>query len=204
MEVEEINRALILPYVREEKMRGAVTRLLRSIPSGDGFDLLPGLQCAIGMRGQVRLDSYRQMATRVYSVEDFFGSASLLLRCVIEACREKDQPLSVSYDPLLPDRPDGVLLRACGLCFVVKRDEEACEDGVIRMRRFFDSKIPVEIKSEYRSNRRMAGAMLEGAEGALKEAGAAHSRLEAIYGTCMDFPKLEQFTRDFCRRVLGD
>ncbi len=203
MELEEIADSLIRPYLREEKMRRAAKRLLRDLPEGEGFDLLPGLQCAIGMKGRVCLESYRVRARRILSVEEVFGCGWRFLLCVLDECRQKRQPVWVSYDPLLPDHPDGVLLPSLGLCFVIKRGEDVTEDGRIRMRRFMESEIPASVKSEYRVSRRMSEALVKGAEDALGEAGKAHARLERIYGECMDFSSLDAFTKSFCDQVIG-
>ena len=199
----EINHALILPYLRPVKMRASVGRLLSEIPEGKGFDLLPTLQSAIGMRGRVRSESYRSEAKRVYAVEDFLGMGWLLLSEVIDLMRRKNQPLLVSYHPLVPDRPDAVLLRESGICFLLRSGEGEESDGRIRMRRFLDPAIPSEVKVEYRTNRRISDGLVEGAREALHKAGEAHGALEQIYGSCMDFLRLDGFTRGFCVRLFG-
>ena len=202
-ELCEINHNLILPFLRMEKMGASVGRLLSSIPNGSGFDLLPTLQSAIGMRGRVQSESYRSEARCVYAVEDLFGMGWMLLSEVIALMRRREQSLLVSYHPLMPDRPDAVLLRESGICFLLEDGEGEEGDGRIRMRRFLDPAIPASVKGEYRANRRVSDGLVESAKEALCKAGEAHGTLERIYGSCMDFSRLDRFTRSFCTRLFG-
>ena len=200
-ELFERNRELIRPYVLEKKMQTAAHRLLVSKPRGERFDLLPGLQRAIGMRGRVRLDTYEHMAGALYKIEDFYDIGSLFLERLIREAREKRLPICVSYDPLLPDRPDGVLFRGDGDCFLCGVGENTEPEGRIRMRRFVDAQIPPEIKAEIRLNRRTSEALVSEAEHALLKAGRAHGQLEEIFGSCMNFEQLDQFTEEFIRSL---
>ena len=199
-QLEELNREIVGPYVLEEKMRAAARRVLRSLPEGEGFDLLPGLRSAIGMKGRRRLDSYERMAGRLYAVDDVYGIGAAFLSCLVDEAMRKRQPVSVSYEPMIPDRPDGVLFRGSGDCFLCGVSEETLPDGRIRMRRFLDPGIPSEKKAEIRMNRRLSEAMIGEAEHALAEAGRVHGRLEKIYGSCMDFARLDAFTEEFCQK----
>ena len=201
-ELAAVERELTAPYLLEKKMRDAVARLLRSAPLGKGFELLPELQSAISMRGQVRLNTYEQMAKRLYAIEDFFGIGSVFLSYLIEEAERKRQPISVSYAPLMPDRPDGVLFRETGDCFLLGVSQERQTEDRIRMRRFLDSAFPSREKGEIRANRRIAEALMEEAEASLSMAGQIHGRLEAIYGACMDFERLERFSEKFCQSLF--
>ncbi len=200
-ELEELNGEIVRPYVLWDKMRAAAHRILRSLPEGEGFDLLPGLQSAIGMRGRVRLDSYERMAGCLYAVDDCYGIGAMFLSCLIDEAMKKRQPISVSYEPLMPDRPDGVFLRSLGDCFLCGASGETLPDGRIRMRRFLNPDFPPDSKARIRMNRRLSEAMILEAETTLSEAGRVHGRLEEIYGACMDFSLLDTFTKEFCQRI---
>ncbi len=200
-EVEEINRALILPFVRGEKMRGAVSRLLRTVPNGNGFHAGTGLADSIGMKGSVRLDTYERQAKTLYVIDDYYGTGSLFLTMVLEEAAQKECDVRVSYQPLLPSLPDAVLFVQSGICFVLGEHSDREADGRINMKRFVEADGLTTIKSEYRVNRRLYEALLDSATEALAEAGRYHFELEKIYISCMDFESERKFTRSFCQRI---
>ena len=199
--LEEINAELVRPYIREEKLRAFVSRIMRSVPKGEGFEILPGLQSAIGRTGRVRLDSYERMARHLYAIEDFFGLGAAFLSALIEEGAKKRLAMEVSYEPLNPDRPDGVFLRETGECFLCQVSEETVPYARIRMRRFLDPAFPAETKSEIRMNRRMSEALIKDAERVMAKAGDVHRQMEAVFGSCMDFEGLERFTREFSEKL---
>ena len=204
MEVEQVNRELVRPAVKQEKLRGAVERLLRTVPDGDGFRLLPGLVDSIGMRGSVRLDTYERQAKRLYVVEDHYGTGGLYLCRVIEEAERKGCALRVSYQPLLPELPDAVYFCDSGVCFVLGNYGEQDAVGRINMKRFVDPGALSAVKVEYRLNRRLIEALTESATEALTDAGRHHFALEQIYVSCMDFEAQRKFIRSFCQKVRKD
>lgn len=201
LEVSEINRSLIEPFVLEEKLKGAVERQLRSIPKGDGFDVRVGLIDSIGMKGSVRFDTYEAQAERVLVIDDCYGIAPRYLSHLIEGARKKECAIRVSYHPLEPTVPDAVLFEESGVCFVIGEPCEGKVDGRINMKRFISSERLGEIKCEYRLNRRLYEALIESAKDALREAGRYHFELEKIYVSCMDFVSQKKFLRSFCQKI---
>jgi len=201
MAVEEINRELVSPSVRLEKMEQAAKRQVKEIPEGDGFRLLPGLADSVGMKGTVRLDTYEKQASRLIVLDDFYGTATLFLSCLIGEAREKKCSVRVSYQPIIPSLPDAVLFEESGVCFVVGAHGEREPDGRINMKRFVDGEAIKKIRVEYRMNRRLFDALLNSAVEALAEAGAHHFQLERIYSSCMDFDAQQKFTRSFCQKI---
>ncbi len=203
-DLREINGDLLLPYVKHGKMKGAVDRLLREIPNGTEFEMTSELRSSIGMKGQVTFHTYERMSGRLYSVEDHYDTGYLFLCLLIEGARRKRCPIRVSYQPLIPSRPDGVFFCGNGTCFVLNAEEGSSADGVIHMRRFVDAGLPTEIRRRFRMNRKMSEGLILGAEDALAEVGMIHSELERIYGECMDFDGLNRFIRSFCQSLLAD
>ena len=201
MEVELVNRELIRPSVRHEKMRGAVGRLLRAVPDEDEFRLLPGLVDSIGMKGSVRLDTYEKQAKRLYVVEDHYGTGGLFLNLVVEEAQRKGCAVRVSYQPLTPELPDAVYFCQSGVCFVIGEYGEREPDGRVNMKRFLDVGALSEVKVEYRLNRHLIDGLIGAATEALTDAGRHHFALEQIYVSCMDFDSQRKFVRSFCQKV---
>ncbi len=197
-ELEEINTELVFPFLKTAKMEGAARRLLSEIPEGQGYELIPGLQQAIGMKGRVLLDTYERMADKTVAVVDHYGMGYLFLSLLIDGARQKGCRVRVSFQPLMPSRPDGVLFCDSGLCFLLRDYDAGRHGGRVHMRRFVDGSLSAECKSEYRHNRRLCEALIGSAEEALAEAGRFHFLLEGIYCGCMDFEAQSRFVTEFC------
>lgn len=201
LSVRENNVELIRPLIRWEKMRQAARRQLRALPSGGGFELLPALRSSIGMKGSVRLDTYEREARRLFAVDDFYGTGSQFLLCLIEEAQKKACAVRVSYDPLCLTLPDAVFFEESGWCFLLGTQGAREPDGRVNMKRFVDAERLRSVKVDYRVNFRMSEALLESAEEALAEAGEYHMELENIYGACMDFEALNKFVYSFCQKI---
>ena len=201
MEVERVNRELVLPTLRQKKMEGAAGRLAKGIPRGDGYSLTPALMDSIGMKGSVRLDTYERQAKRLYVVDDHYGVGSYFLLSMMEEGRKKECAMQVSYQPLLPELPDALLFLQSGVCFLLGETGAREPDGRVNMKRFVDADRLSEIKVDLRINRRLADALLTSATEALSDAGEHHFELERIYASCMDFDALGKFSRSFFQRL---
>lgn len=200
-EVAEVNFALVRPFVREEKMRGAVTRLLRAIPNGEEFRVTVGLADSIGMKGSVRMDTYERQAKKLYLVDDYYETGWLFLAAMLEEATRKGCAVRISYHPLIPTRPDALLFSESGVGFVLGEHSHREADGRINMKRFVSADALGAIKAEYRINRRLYEALLDSAKEALAETGRHHFELERIYGACMDFESQRKFIRSFCQKI---
>lgn len=203
LELSAINRELIAPMILQDKLSAAVERQMRLIPCGNGFRVCVGLADSIGMKGSVRLDTYEKRAKRLWVIEDCYGIGTLYLSRLIEAARQKQCQISVSYQPLDPTLPDAVFFEESGICFVLGSSAEHEGNGRINMKRFLATEQLGAIKADYRFGHRLYEATLQSAKEALAEAGEYHFRLERLYGACMDFEALEAFSLAFCQKVLG-
>ncbi len=201
MEVAEINREMVAPYLRFEKMKKAAARLLATIPDGREFSLETGLVSAIGMKGCVRLDTYERQAKTLYAVDDFYETGWAFLSVILDEARRKRLSLRVSYQPLDPSLPDAIFFTDVGVCFTLGSSEGQEPEGRINMKRFVDGEKLGGIKSELRINRRLYDGLLQAAVDSLADAGEHHFELERIYSSCMDFESLRKFTRSFCQKI---
>lgn len=203
-EVYEVNRSLVLPYVKHEKLAAAVSRRLSRVPRGNGFRLIPGLSDAVGMKGSVHLDSYEQRAERLYVIEDFCDTGTLFLRALLTGGAQKEMPMRVSYHPIHLGEPDAVLFCDTGECFVIARDEQTCQKAAARinMKRFLDVEGLRGVRTRLRMNGRLYDALLGSAEEALQKAGEYHFELERIYSAHMDFAAQNRFIESFCLKIL--
>lgn len=202
MEVDAACAALVLPAVREEKLRAAARRKLSAIPDGKGASIKAGIADSIGMRGRVRLNSYEKEAKTLYVVDDYYGTGVLFLSALIDEAQRKGLSMRVSYRPVNPELPDALLLLESGVGFVLGEYTEREPEGRVNMKRFVDAEALPPVKLEYRASRRLYESLVDAATEALREAGRYHMELERIYSACMDFDAQKQFLHDFCRKIL--
>ncbi len=199
-----VNRSIVLPYVKHDKLEAVVARRLGRIPRGSGFSLLPGLSDAVGMKGSVHLDSYEQRAKKLHVIEDFHETGALFLRALLTGGMHRDCPMRVSYHPIHVGEPDAVYFCDSGDCFVIAKGEtpDGKELSRINMKRFVDVDALRVDRVRLRMNARMYDALLGSAEEALHDAGKHHFELEQIYASCMDFEAQNGFVKAFCERIL--
>ncbi len=197
----EIDRSLVLPALKHEKLLRAVGRILDTIPRGTGACVTPAIADSVGMRGRVRFDSYEQSATKLYVIEDHFKTSHLFLRALITGALQKDCALRVSYDPVHVSEPDAVYFCHTGDCFVISDGER--EGNVrINMKRFVSAEKIREVRSELRANERIYTALLNSACDSLFAAGEHHFALEEIYSQTVDFKAQTEFCQAFINKLL--
>ncbi len=210
-EIREADRSLIMPALKQSKMERAAQRILREVPKGEKFSLIPGFSDSVGMRGRVRIGTYEKQARKLYVVEDYYRIAPFFLCSLAEEAKKKEIRVCVSYHPVHTDEIDTLYFPDSGECFVTKTPEEAealtveagCETVFLNMKRFADAEEIRKIRSQYRENRKMYEALLDSACDSLKEAGDYHFRLEKIYISCMDFETESRFAHSFCQKILS-
>lgn len=205
-ELSDERDAMLSPYLRSGALRTAAAKLLREVPPEDAYSAVPALIHSVGMRGRVALDTYFAEANRRYLIEDCRGSAWRLLRELLAVCAEKRLRVRVSYDPVLPDHPDGLFLCGSGIAFVT--DAGGMGEGFscrrIRMRTWIDVAGMREIRLRWNHTEQLRRAMLGEAEDALARVREYHFGLEKIYSSAMDFEAKEAFTARFCRELFRD
>jgi hypothetical protein len=208
--VEQAADSLMAGCVRPEKLGSLASRILRGIPTEKEFSATPCLRRALGMTGKVCLHTWeREIAARggtVVILEDYYGLAYRLTRELFERSRVARHGLLVSYDPLYPDKIDGLFYPACGLCILAGHAEpsEGTITRRISMRRCADSEALRSIRGELRRSYSLRDELTELALRALSEASKDHFELEKIYAEAMDFSAKEAFTERFCRELFEE
>ena len=194
---------LVLPYLRPDAMESYAERLLWNVAQGRAFVSEPALIRSVGMGGRIGFDTYFARAKRIYLVEDCRGCAQYFMRILYHMAERKRLRIRVSYDPVLPDRIDGIFLCESGIAIVVGKAEEcAYPHKPVGTRRFVNISSMKKIKAPLVHAEQMCRAMLGGAVDALERVRAAHFRAEEIYGSAMDFEKKEAFTKKFCEELF--
>ena len=204
LDIENINYSLLIPCVMKEKMKRCAERTVERIPQGKDGRILAGLEGAVGMKGEVRFDSYVKEAKRVFAISDYYNSGSLFLAEIAEAGLRNNNLMRVSYDHLSASRPDSVYFVESGDCFVIAENTDpSLIDGAIEinMKRFVDPALLKGVKGEIRSNFKIANALLGAASASMRSAGEHHFLLEEIYKKCMDFDSQNKFCQNFCSRL---
>ena len=198
-EVSANRDALVLPYVKKDRIRAVAHKLLQGVPAESAYKETVALMHSIGMHGEIGFDTYLTNARRLFLVEDCRGTAQYLMAELREAAYRAGLSVHISKDPIEPHKTDGLLLDASGIAFAVG-DSRDCDHPHKRldMRRFTDVSAMKPIRGELNFTERMRRAMREGAVEALERARTVHFQLEDIYIAAMDFDAKEQFTRAFC------
>ena len=201
--VDAVSAKLIEGAIKQAKMESAIERLL-SVFSSDGCcDVAPAITDSIGMKGRVKFDTFEKSAEKLYYIIDVSGSARLYLSLLISKAKEKNIGMKVSYDPILPQYPDGVYFYNKNAAFVIVEKEDAERDDAVKinMQRFVDHNVLSEIKKKLKGNQKLYDGLCASAAQSLVEAGEYHFELERIYSSCMDFLAKERFTASFCIKL---
>ena len=200
--LNEINDSLVCAAVDRGKMRAAVGRILRQVKEGDSFSFEYGIVNAVGMSGLTHLSSLEKKAERIYFVLDSYGLGWHFLSEAVEGAMARRVRTQISYDPIEPNKPDGVYFPDDGIALLLCRGDMPEGAVTINMNRFVIDGLLSGVKAEYRYNKRISDALLRAAVDSLAEAGKYHFELEALYKECMDFEAESAFTDRFCREHI--
>ncbi len=194
-----VTDALLRQVIDLEKLGGAAERAVRALDLPEGRAvLIPALTRAIGMTGDVRLDSFERNAAIIWRVGELYGVGQLYLSALLSLLTEKKVTLRVSYDPIRPGLPDGILLEEQGIAFVLsERADEEEGSHFVNPRRFVSAEGLREIRGELRYAKKLFDSCLDGALHALAEVRIYHFLLEDLYKNAMDFEALSRFRDDF-------
>ena len=160
--------------------------------------LLPSPTSAIGMRGFVAFDSFRESAGLTLSISDCrgYGLAYLYFDALIRAvgsCR-------VAPHPILNGRYSGLL---SGGVAVVEATLTDRGEKVIDISDFVDRSLYRSVKERAERLRAAADTMLDEAKESFREAGAAHMKIEEIFATAMDFSEKESYSAELCSKIAA-
>lgn len=203
-EMEEIKQSTVAPYLRKAALKRYAGKVTREITPGNGFSVHPALMRSVGMRGEVGFDTYFAQANSIFLVKDCRGAAQYLMAEILKIASEKQTPIRVSHDPILPERVDGIFFCDQKIAFVTDNGEPVeYPYRKIFTHRFVDTAGFGAVRGAYNYAHRMSEALLDGAVEALAEARSIHFALEEIYMTAMDFDAKEKFTKSFCSALFG-
>jgi hypothetical protein len=153
---------------------------------------------AIGMQGIVSFDSFEASARHTLYVSDHrsYGISYLYFDALIKsvgACR-------AAPHPILCDRYTGLI---SGEIAIVSASTADVGEKVIDVCDFLDRSLYLPIKDRADALRHSAGVMLSEALEAFQSAGAAHKRIEEIFGTAMDFAEKEAYSAYLCSKIAS-
>ena len=194
--------------INNEKMIGAITRLMQKIPNGQEYRSLPALINSIGMLGQAHLDTFEELADKIYIISDECGSESFL-KILLDTAKQKKLEVRIAHNPIYYRELDGIYLEKSKLWFVKEtalpddaREKYSNKIRNINMGRFCLSDTREQNKKEKKYCKRLLHRCIDGAERELMRAGEYHFELEKIYKSAMDFEALGSFVSNFCREIF--
>ena len=160
--------------------------------------MLPSPIAAVGMKGYVAFDSFRESAGLTLCISDHrgYGLSYLYFDALIRAigsCR-------VSPHHILNGRYSGLV---SGGVAVVEANLTDRGEKVIDISEFVDRSIWLTIKERAERLRQAADAMLEEAMNSFKEAGSAHMKIEEIFATAMNFAEKEAYSEYLCSKIAA-
>ncbi len=205
-ELDAVADGLVHTAVREDRLHAMADRILRREPRGEGFDALPALRRAVSMAGRATYHTFELCAEMLLVIDPAYGLGYRLSDHLMQISHEKGLRLLVSYDPVYPEKIDGLYYPASGLCILIgeAQPREGCPTRQVSLRRYMDADVLRSVRPEIRHAVSMGHTLEEQALSALAEAGKYHFELEKIYAAAMDFRAKEAFTRRFCEKVFGN
>ena len=188
------------------KMIAVSKRLLSELDYGEGYNEKIRLIDSIGMRGRVRFDSFEKNAEKIYVIGDRFGFGSFMLDLLRQELIAKRRSISVSYDPICPDRINGIFDTNSRYAFLLSdgRAEDREKNKSIRhinMKRFMNSEKFGQVKADIKYAQGLYQKSLVGAMSHFENIKKIHFELEKIYGVTMDFSGVDKMTEDLIRKI---
>ncbi len=184
--------------VLHSKLKAAAKRALRGISDGDGYEERTVVQNSYGMKGNLRFDTLSRRSGMKYYISDHLDTAYLFLDALLSAAREKGLSVTVSRDPLMPERADAVFVDSAEILFEIGGEG----DKAINMKRFLDETELSSVRRELKYGLNLKKNCIDGAIAALERASEYHFALEKIYGEAMDFNAKEEFTDNFIEEMF--
>ena len=184
---------------------GIIGRELRGKGSGGGTDyrFLGSVTC---MGPVWRFDTVEKLCPRVYQLQDTYGLAAPMLERLRAAAAARGFRTVVCPDPEHVDRVQHLLVPELGLAFVTSREGMVYSGSAYRKVRLDAMVAPAHykrFKARLRFSAKVESALREEGLEALREAKAAHDRLEAVYRNGVDFDGVDRCVRAELERIEG-
>lgn len=192
--------------IENDRICALASKLTSNIPTKKEGSESVRLIDSIGMRGRVRFDSFEKMSDKLYVIGDMFGAGEVLLQKIRDNLRAKNRNIIVSYNPICPDRLDGIVDKDFGCAFILS-DERAAKDNTksyikhVNMKRFVSGDKLAEVKNDIKYARALYKKAIDGAQKAFEKIEKYHFALENIYGAAMDFSGVDRLTEDYINKI---
>lgn len=182
---------------------GIIGRELRGRGSGGRADarFLGSITC---MGPVWRFDTVEKLCPKVYQLCDTYGLAAPMLERLRAAAAARGFRIIVCPDPDHMERIQHLLLPELGLAFVTSREGMAYGGSAYRKVRLDAMVAPAHYKrykARLRFSARVENALREEALAALRDAKAAHDKLEAVYRHGVDFAGVDQCVQTELKRI---
>ena len=199
LDTEEVRRKLA------KRAAGIIGRELKAPATGEGRADQRFLS-AVTHKGAFTLwDMVTAQAERVYELADSCGLAHHLLNPILTAGLAAGHDAVVCPDPMDPNRLAHVIFPGLSLAFVTSTQEDPWPHHAhrrLRLDAMADGELYRQNKPRLRFTRRVASALMEEGIAGLKEAKAAHDRLEALYNPYVDFGRVAAAADDAAEQLL--
>lgn len=190
--------SLTAPCINHKKLAAAVKRWLHKLPISEKRAVGVALCRAVGMNGKTRFDTYEREAEMIFTVSDYYGSAHFVMDAIFKQATDIGMSVKVSYDPVMKDRVDALLLPDCGILFVCGADGE----HRINAKRFVDEECFKPVKERVKRLDNEAKNIEALALSEFESIRAYHFALEEVFISTMDFERKERFTEDFIKKLF--
>ncbi len=152
---------------------------------------------AFGKAGAVRLDTLERAASRCVYIEDYYGTAYLLLAALEEKARALGADTAVSFDTLDVTHIRELYLPESGEWFgVIPDGAEQKGKTVVKMKRFVRRERLSAVRPTVRCARAATDRLIDLAAEQLRRASEIHAQIEKYYVIAMDFELMKGNTRE--------
>ena len=189
---------LLSSCIDKEKMEKAAERLIRRMGAGKGFRLLPRQITAIGMGGEVVLDTYEAMAEERWQIVDSRGLQGAMLDCLLHHAERAGLTVLVSRDPML--EADALYFPEVRIA-VSSRGNAEKADRVINTERFVQRERLSDQRRRIRFLSRLEKELMTRVSELFCEIKTKHFALEGLYRDAMDFDAMEHETACWMQRL---
>ncbi|MBR6743723.1 MAG: hypothetical protein IKM00_00695 [Clostridia bacterium] len=190
--IEREHDGLLRECYLAEKADAAVKRLIAPLRLRGRQGETKRYISAVCQKGFYRLNTLSAQAERVYAVTDKHGLGYLFMDTLYERLASEGFSMILCPSPVRGDRKEAIFLCEEKILFSVTDEEGAvCADKIINSARFADKEGLAQKRRRLRFIEKCEASVIEGAISCFAEAGALHAKAERIYGTCVDFGKVD-------------
>lgn len=151
-----------------------------------------------------RFDSIEALCPKVYQLYDTHGLAAPMLERIHAAAAARGFQTIACPSPDHIDRIQHLLIPALGLAFVTSREGMVYTGSAyrkVRLDTMVDAAHYKRYKARLRFSARVENALREEGLEALRDAKAAHDKLEAVYQPHVDFAGVDQCVQTELKRI---